>query len=132
MKSSQQEQAWELCGDWTVPKAGGHQGGGTPPPRRLDKRQGAAQDQTGSSAPAPSMARFCFAPYQGALTEPQGHPPLPHSRALGGPGSSVPQKTFPGSSVTRLYMVSPILLLLAFFNKYLVLIWQRSSTTLSI
>lgn len=85
---------------------------------------------------APSMATgLVLLPTKVALTEPQGHPPLPRSRALGSPGSLVHQEERRPSWELRhncLYTVSPILLLLAFFNKYLVFTWQRSSTTLRI
>lgn len=82
--SSQEEQAWKLCGGWTVPKAWGHQGGRTAPlpaplPWRLEKSQGVAQDQAGSATPVPSSLGLgpllclglALLPTKGTLSEAQ-------------------------------------------------------------
>lgn len=78
--SSQEEQAWKLCGGWTVPKAWGHQGGKTTAlPWRLEKSQGTAQDQAGSATPVSGYLGlgpllclgFALLPIKGTLTEAQ-------------------------------------------------------------
>jgi hypothetical protein len=74
-----------------VPKAWGHQGGTTTPlPWRLEKSQGAAQDQAGIAPPVPGSfyAFYALVPTKGTLAEARGHLALPPSSALASLGSS--------------------------------------------
>lgn len=113
--SSQEEQAWKLCGAGLCPRPGAIRevelllslG-------RLDEHQGAAQDQTGSAAPIPcypglgpsSMARTYFVSYQG-----DPHRVLetlaPYSRVLGSPRTSCSSGDVLGAQSNLVSTLSP-------------------------